>query len=53
MPQSSRFYLREKGTAPIVQEVGWANGQVWTGAENLTLTGIRSQNHPARSESLY
>jgi hypothetical protein len=28
-------------------------GQVWMGAEDLAPTGIRSPNHPARSESLY
>ena len=38
---------------PIVQEAGWAQGPVWTGAENLALTGIRSLDRPARSESLY
>ena len=27
---------------PIVQEAGWAPWPVWTGAENLTPTGIRS-----------
>jgi len=26
----------------ILQEVGWASGPVWTGAENLVPTGIRS-----------
>jgi hypothetical protein len=26
---------------PIVQEAGWAQGPVWTSAENLTPTGIR------------
>jgi hypothetical protein len=26
---------------------------VWTGAENLAPTGIRSPDRPARSESLY
>jgi hypothetical protein len=30
-----------------------APGHVWTGAENLAPTGIRSPDHPARSESLY
>jgi len=29
-----------------------APGPVWTGAENLVLTGIRSSDRPARSESL-
>ena len=38
---------------PIVQEAGWATGPVWTGAENLASTGIRSPERPARSESLY
>jgi hypothetical protein len=38
---------------PIVQEAGWALGPVWTGAENLTPTGIWSPDRPARSQSLY
>ena len=33
---------------------GWVGpGPVWTGAENLTRTGIRSPDRPARSEPLY
>ena len=42
-----------KDPVPIVQEAGWATGPVWTGAENLALTGIRSPDRPARSELLY
>jgi hypothetical protein len=42
-----------KDPVPIVQEAGWAPGPVWIGAENLTPTGIRSPDRPARSESLY
>jgi len=42
-----------KDLVPIVQEAGWAPGSVWTGAENLDATGIRSPDHPARSQSLY
>ena len=42
-----------KNPVPIVQEAGWAPGPVWTGAENLTPTGIRSPDRPARSQSLY
>ena len=38
---------------PIVQAAGWAPGPVWTGAENITPTGIRSSDRPARSKSLY
>ena len=32
-----------KDTVPILQEAGWAPGPVWTGAEYLVPTGIRSQ----------
>jgi hypothetical protein len=35
------------------QEAGWALGPVWTGAENLSPTRIRSPDRPAHSESLY
>jgi len=31
----------------------WAPGPVWTVAENLASTGIRSPDRPVRSESLY
>ena len=31
-----------KDPVAIVQEAGWAPGPVWTGAESLALTGIRS-----------
>jgi hypothetical protein len=36
-----------------IQEAGWAPGPVWTGAENLANTGIRSADRPASSKSLY
>jgi len=42
-----------KEPVPIVQEAGWAPGPVWTGAQNLAPTGIRSPYRPARSQSLY
>ena len=42
-----------KDLVPIVQKAGWAPGLVWTGAENLAPTGIRSPDRPARSQSLY
>ena len=41
-----------KDPVAIVQEAGWAPGPVWTGAENLAPTGIRSLDRPARSQSL-
>ena len=34
------LYPWERDPVPIVQEAGWAPGPVWTGAENLTPTGI-------------
>ena len=43
----------QKDPVPIVQEAGWASGPVWTGAENLAPTGIRSPDRPARRQSLY
>ena len=47
------LFTPRKDPVPIVQEAGWAPGPVWTGAENLALTGIRSPDRPARSESLF
>ena len=51
-PRPGRFDLG-KNPVTFVQEAGWAPGPVWTGAENLAPTGIRSPDRPARSESLY
>ena len=51
-PRPGRLYPG-KDLVPIVQEGGWASEPVWIGAENLALTGIRSPDLPARSESLY
>ena len=36
-----------------LQEAGWASGLVWTREENLAITGIRTLDRPARSESPY
>jgi hypothetical protein len=47
------LFMPRKEPVPTVQEAGWAPGPVWTGAENLALTGIRSPNQPACSQSLY
>ena len=48
-----RPLLPGKDPVPIVQEAGWAPGPVWTGAENLAPTGIRSPDRPSHSQSLY
>ena len=42
-----------KDPVPTTEEAGWATGPVWTGAENLGHTGIRSPERPVRSQSLY
>jgi hypothetical protein len=46
------YFTPEKDPVPILQKAGWAPGPVWTGAENLAPTGIRSPVRPARSQSL-
>jgi hypothetical protein len=51
-PRPSRF-TPGKDPVPIVQETGWDPGPVWTCAKNLTSTGIRSPDRPARRQSLY
>ena len=47
------LYPPGKNPVPIVQEAGWTSGPVWTDAEDLATTGIRSPDRPAHSESLY
>ena len=44
-------YPRERDWVPTVQEAGCFPGPVWTGAENLAYTGIRSLDRSAHSES--
>jgi len=46
------FFTPGKEPVPMVQEAEWAPGPVWTSAENLAPTGIRSPDRPARSQSL-
>ena len=41
-PHPSRFTPGKETLYTFVQVDGWAPGPVWTGAENLALTGIRS-----------
>ena len=50
---SRPLYPRKRDRVPTEQEPGWTRGPVWTGAENLTPTGVSSPDRPARSESLY
>jgi hypothetical protein len=42
-----------KDPVSIVQEAGWVPGPVWTDAEKLASTGIRSPDRPTRSQSLH
>jgi len=52
-PHTPAYSTPGKDLVRIVQEAGYAPGPVWTGAENLTSTGIRSPVRSARSQSLY
>jgi hypothetical protein len=45
-------YTPGEDPEPIVQDAGWAPGPVWTGAENLAPTGIRSPDRSALSQYL-
>jgi hypothetical protein len=47
------LFTPRKDPVPIVQEALWAPGPIWTGAENLAPTGIRSPDRAARDQSLY
>ena len=51
-PTPRPFYSRGRDAVPIVQEAGWTPAPVWTSAENLDPTGIRSPDRPDRSKSL-
>ena len=46
------LYLQERPGTHCTG-AGWGPEPVWTGAKNLALTGIRSPDRPACSESLY
>ena len=46
------LFTSGKDPVPIVQEAEWAPEPVWTGAEHLAPTGIRSPDRPARSQLL-
>jgi hypothetical protein len=48
-----RLFAWERDPVHIVQEAVWATRPVWTGAENLTPTWIRSPDRPHGSQSLY
>jgi hypothetical protein len=46
--------LSTPGKDPVlIVQAGWAPGLVWTDAENFARTGIRSPDHPARSQLLF
>jgi hypothetical protein len=42
-PRAGRFTPQERDQVLIVQGNGWAAEPVWTGANNLAPTGIRSR----------
>jgi hypothetical protein len=47
------LYLQERVPIFTVQEVGWVTGLVWTGTDYLFLTGVRTPDLLAGSESSY
>ena len=51
-PRPGRF-TSGNNPVPVVEEAGWTPEPVWTGAESLAPTEIRSPNRTARTESLY
>ena len=53
MPRHDRLPPKKETRYPLYRRLSWSSGPVWTGAENLAPTGIRSPDRPARSESLY
>ena len=48
-PLPRRLCPRARNPVPIVLEAVWVPRPVWTGAEGLAPTVIRSPEHPARS----
>ena len=46
------YFTPGKDPVPIVQEVGWAPGPVWTGGKSRPI-GIRCPDRPSRRQSLY
>jgi hypothetical protein len=51
MPRS--LFIPKKVPVLIVQEAEWVPEPVWTGAENLAHTGIRSPDPRDHTQSLY
>jgi len=52
-PHAPAASTHGKDPVPIVQEAGWPPGPVWTDAENLFPTGIRSRTVQPVAQSLY
>ena len=47
------LYFRDKDTVTTIQEAVSVSGPAWEGLKNLSPTGFRNSNGPARSQSLY
>ena len=52
-PRLGCFTPGQETRCPLYRRLGGPPGSVWTGVENLALTGTRSPDGPVRSESLY
>jgi hypothetical protein len=53
MPRHGRFTPGKGSRYPLYSRLADIPGPVWTGTENLTTTGFRFPDCPARNESLY
>jgi hypothetical protein len=52
-PRRGRFIPGIETRCTLYRRLGGPRGPVWMGAENLAVTGARSQDRPASNKSLY
>ena len=52
-PRPGRFTPEKETRYPLHMTLGGCQGRLWTSAENLARTRIRSPDHPGRSQSLH
>ena len=52
-PCPSHFTSRKETQYPLYRRPAQSSGPVWMGPDNLTLTKVRTLDHPPHSQSLY
>jgi hypothetical protein len=52
-PRPGRFIPVKEPRYPLYRGAVWAPGRVWAETGNLTPTGVRSPDRPARRQSIY